>query len=375
VNFAARQLVANVEAWIGPNFSGRSDALRRRIDGAGGTLLGGSTSSAISGLQDSVAGELRLYCCGNAETYRRITRHATTLGLDRIWHQNPFSGECSGGQEAALAILCRLALGRRELGLDVCVEQLSIDLRRCLYREILPDYPGTRVHLIDNRIDEVDTTPAPADANIAPASSPGLVIDGLVFSYGGPHIFNRVGATFGPGIHHLHGPNGAGKTTLAKLIAGLLRPTRGTLTLRGEVIRPYSRPGQYAAYAFQDPDLQLFTPTVGAAFGHRIPDIATRLGLGDHLNVHPLDLPWVLRKRLSIAAALARPTPMIVLDEPTLGQDAATCQLLSDHLVAEAAAGRIIILITHAEQFPRSVKAQRLDILTLPPTSADGNAG
>ena len=108
-----------------------------------GVGLGGSVYSAISGLHDTIKGELLFYCGSDDRIFNKMSELSTGFGLDRIWLQNPFSGQCSGGQEAALAILCRLALGRDILGLDICVEQLSMEARRFSLRFSHPNISQT----------------------------------------------------------------------------------------------------------------------------------------------------------------------------------------------------------------------------------------
>ena len=85
-------------------------------------------------------------------------------------------------------------------------------------------------------------------------------------------------------------------------------------------------------------------------------------GLSSCLDKHPLDLPWVLRKRLSILSAIRRDTPMLILDEPTLGQDDAFCNILAKYLHAASHAGRIVIVISHSHSFSKLLDAQFVEI-------------
>ena len=134
------------------------------------------------------------------------------------------------------------------------------------------------------------------------------------------------------------GENGAGKTTLVKHFNGLLRPTGGSVSV-GEwnaatvsVARLASRVG----YVFQNPDDQLFERSVirEASFGPRnlgrsdaqakeaAQEALAAVGLEGEMEKHPYDLHLSQRKLLALAAVLAMHTPVIILDEPTTGQDA-----------------------------------------------------
>jgi energy-coupling factor transporter ATP-binding protein EcfA2 len=289
---------------------------------------------------------------------------AAGLGLDSIWSQNPFMGQCSGGQEASLAILCRFALGRDVLGLDVCVEQLSMDARHFLYNSVMPAFPQTEVTVVDNRLRETfpDFVTSAADPEFSLSSSTqtaecranigNLSAESLSFAYSREKpVFCNCTVSFAPGIHILRGPNGSGKSTLAKLLAGLLKPESGTLRLSSELVHPYRHPGRYVAYSFQDPNLQLFSTRVDGIPGSSTRNLFDAFGLADQGDKHPLDLPWVLRKRLSIATTLGRATPVVILDEPTLGQDDGFCNQLSQVLREQSLNGRIVIVISHSPHF------------------------
>ena len=174
--------------------------------------------SAISGFYDTVEGELHFYCGSDPAVFKRMSEIASGFGLNEIWDQNPFSRQCSGGQEAVLTILCRLALGRNLLGLDICVEQLSYEARALFYNSVIPAFPQTRVFVVDNRLRELfpkieDQSRTDFDAGrtdfTTRSNGAALAVHGLSFGYRrNKPIFRDCSLSFSPGIHWLKGANG-----------------------------------------------------------------------------------------------------------------------------------------------------------------------
>lgn len=172
------------------------------------------------------------------------------------------------------------------------------------------------------------------------------------------------------------GQNGAGKTTLVKHLNGLLQPTRGQVligdwdTSKYPVAKLASRVG----YVFQNPDEQLFSKDVGTevAFGPRnlgfdaqkveslVKDALALTELSDKTETNPYDLsaPW--RKMVAIASILSMDTDIVVFDEPTTGQDAATVARIANVIAELRRRGKTVITITHdidfcAENFERVI--------------------
>jgi len=172
------------------------------------------------------------------------------------------------------------------------------------------------------------------------------------------------------------GQNGSGKTTLVKHLNGLLRPGQGEITIGDWQTSQYTTAqlARRVAYLFQNPDEQLCQRTVWAevAFGPRqlgCPETAVAqqvesaldaLALTAEAQTNPYDLNLPERRRVALAAVLAMDTPIIVLDEPALGQDALFLTHLAALLTMWRAAGRTVLAISHdmefvAEQFPRTI--------------------
>ena len=161
----------------------------------------------------------------------------------------------------------------------------------------------------------------------------------------------------------LVGQNGSGKTTLSKLLDGLLRPTSGRVTVEGlDTSRePVQRLARHVGYVFQNPAQQLFARTVAdeLAFGprnlgcapdevaERVAGVAAALDLGEVLSTHPYRLPFPARKLVTIAGVLTMRTSVVVLDEPTTGQDDQTKRRIVAVLDALRAKGTTVVCATH----------------------------
>jgi energy-coupling factor transport system ATP-binding protein len=172
------------------------------------------------------------------------------------------------------------------------------------------------------------------------------------------------------------GQNGSGKTTLVRHFNGLLRPAQGQVTV-GDANTRTTRIAQLAAQvalAFQDPDRQIFSGSVAAEVGFGARNIGLRgdaleasvsaalasVGLESERKTNPYDLGYSRRKLLTIASVLAMQTPVVVLDEPTTGQDARGVRTIEQIVGRLSADGRTVIAISHdmrfvAESFERVV--------------------
>jgi energy-coupling factor transporter ATP-binding protein EcfA2 len=199
---------------------------------------------------------------------------------------------------------------------------------------------------------------------------PELGLDGVRFAYpGGADVYPEPGLTLSldGGAVALVGENGAGKTTLTKLLNALLRPSRGSVTVAGVAVagRSVASMARVVGYAFQNPDDQLFERTVSAevGFGPRALGLAAseagpavrraleRCGLAGREAVHPHDLGLPDRKWVAIASALAADPPVVVLDEPTLGQDHRSRERLAGLVRSLAAEDRLVLVVTHDMDF------------------------
>lgn len=161
----------------------------------------------------------------------------------------------------------------------------------------------------------------------------------------------------------LVGQNGAGKTTLVKHFIGLLRPAVGQVTVCGKDVSGtrISDLSKEVGFVFQNPDHQIFNDTVEkeVAFGllnrglpdreikDRVAEALQEVGL-DHLaGAYPHSLSRGQRQRVALASVLALQTRIIVLDEPTTGQDYRERLQIMELIRSLNKAGHTIIFITH----------------------------
>lgn len=220
---------------------------------------------------------------------------------------------------------------------------------------------------------------------------PSLEAQELWFAYpDSPSALQGLNLTIGPGEYvALIGQNGSGKTTLAKHFNGLLRPTRGQVRLDGEDMAnlPVYQLAHQVGYVFQNPDHQIFSPTIREEIsigprnlGLTDDEIADRVewalalfGLEPHAERQPAILSFGLRRQVSIAAALAMRTPIVVLDEPTAGLDQRGITQMMSQIDTLHQANHTVILITHdmrlvAEYVPRSIVLHQGQCLVDGPT-------
>lgn len=203
-------------------------------------------------------------------------------------------------------------------------------------------------------------------------------IDDLIHVYkGGVRALDGVTLMVRPGEQvALVGQNGSGKTTLVRHLNGLLRPSAGSVHVGGQnaATRTVAQLARTVGLVYQNPDRQIFASRVGAevAFGPRnvglrgerargaVTAALAAAGLAGEEDTNPYDLGPSRRRLLALASVLAMETPIVVLDEPTTGQDQAGIEIVERVLESLRAAGRTVIAISHdmsfvAEHFARVV--------------------
>ncbi|MEE9592482.1 MAG: ABC transporter ATP-binding protein [Thermoplasmata archaeon] len=165
----------------------------------------------------------------------------------------------------------------------------------------------------------------------------------------------------------LLGENGSGKTTLARLLVGLLRPTKGSIWLNGVDTATLTthEMAQQVGLVFQNPDHQLFLESVWdeVAFGpknYRLAEqeIEARVGaelrrfdLWEHRHRLPAALSGGERKSVAFASSFALRPQVLLLDEPTKGMDFGRKRDLAEAANRLVAEGRTVFFITHDVDF------------------------
>lgn len=163
------------------------------------------------------------------------------------------------------------------------------------------------------------------------------------------------------------GQNGAGKTTTVKLMNGLLRPTKGEVLVGGASTEKYTTAqiAKNVGYVFQNPDDQIFQDSIykEIAFGllksgmrkaeidKKVKEAANLCGLEDVLEEHPYNLSYSKRKFITIAAIIAMDPDVVILDEPTAGQDRGSTERLGKIMNWLTAKNKIVVTITHDMEF------------------------
>ena len=228
-----------------------------------------------------------------------------------------------------------------------------------------------------------------------------------------PILRSGINLTLHAGEHlSVLGPNGAGKSTLALTLAGLLTAPDGTLTAT-DALRNYDgnhggepahwdvptwTPAQMLSrigYVFQEPEYQFIRGTVReelelgprrlAALTRnplneddltaRTNELATRLRLTHLLDANPFTLSGGEKRRLSVASALATAPKILILDEPTFGQDARTWAELVDLIRELLADGTAVISITHDEDYTAALGGNHITFEALDTSEATATPG
>ena len=244
---------------------------------------------------------------------------------------------------------------------------LPVAIERALRGAVGETAPGSAVRETRESAAAIAATagaasPAPTlTANAAPLAE----VRAAGFAYQrGVRVLDGVDLDLAPGERAaLVGPNGSGKSTLARLLVGLLRPDRGLVRLGGADparLRAADLARQ-AGYVFQDPEQQFLTDRVidELALGLRpaerdlVPALAATLDLPleQFAERSPYTLSGGEQRRLSLACTLVRRPRLLVLDEPTFGQDRSGYEGLLAILRQRVEAGTCVIAATHDRRF------------------------
>ncbi len=203
---------------------------------------------------------------------------------------------------------------------------------------------------------------APHIHKVEEGGEPLVVFEDVSFRYDveNPLILENVNLKINRGdLIAVLGPNGAGKSTLVKHAIGLLKPTSGRVLVQGEDTRKMSvaQIARVLGYVFQSPTHMLFAPTVREEleFGPKnlafekepmdqaVTESLTTVNLNGFADYPPLGLSFGQQKRTTIAAVLAMQSKIMVMDEPTAGQDFANYTRFMDALCSASDDARSIL--------------------------------
>jgi energy-coupling factor transport system ATP-binding protein len=358
------------------------------VDGRTGIVFQDpETSLVMARAGDDVAFGLENRCVPTAQIWPAV--HAALAKVGFPYPDDHPTGALSGGEKQRLAFAGVFAIGADILLLDEPTANLDADGARLVRgliaraREegrtiVLVDHDIAEARPLVDRVVELAAVPEIAIARAERSGAPGaaLVIardaafrypasDGLALD--GVDLEVRAGEAVA-----LTGRNGSGKSTLALLLAGLLRPLRGTVIgADGAALArlPAAALVRRVGTVFQDPEHQfvrgrsddelmvgpLRTGVTGDAARARAAELLARLRLAPLAAANPFTLSGGEQRRLSVATALATDPPLLVLDEPTFGQDRATYAELVTLLRDARDAGRGIVFATHDRALVRAL--------------------
>ncbi|MFL2000978.1 ABC transporter ATP-binding protein [Microbacterium sp. A1-JK] len=199
------------------------------------------------------------------------------------------------------------------------------------------------------------------------ASAPLVRVRGLTLTRGRTPVLHDVDLDIAAGeFVAIVGANGAGKTSLVQALAGVVRPPRGTVELAGrDVHRTDARAlAASVGFVFQNPEHQFVANSVFDELAHglrmqrlpdgevhrRVDDMLARFGLEHRAQAHPFLLSGGQKRRLSVGTALIGGARLLVLDEPTFGQDRARADELLSLVKGLHAEGTTVVVVTHDMQ-------------------------
>ena len=333
------------------------------------------------------------------EIRKRVSDTVDALHLQELQARNIFS--LSGGQKQLLAFGSVYAMGPELFVLDEPTANLDQDAIARLHDQIaglkrqgrtvviaehrlyfLTDLIDRALYLRDGVLERTFTrkqffaltdgerealglrTLIPADCTlptVAPAGAKeGLSVEGLTCAYRKePPVFQALSFSARPGeVVAITGPNGVGKTTLSRCLCGLIREQAGQIVLNGRPLNRKER--QKAAFCvMQDVNHQLFSDSVWGECRMSAPDApdSSLKGVLDSLHLlpfrerHPMSLSGGQKQRLAVATALLSEKPILIFDEPTSGLDYARMVEVSGVIRSLAQQGRIVLVVTHDQEF------------------------
>jgi energy-coupling factor transport system ATP-binding protein len=251
-----------------------------------------------------------------------------------------------------------------------------------------------KLHSVENQFESLNNKKPETSTSIISSEEnfPHVRIENLCYRLeDGSEILKNINLDIQKGeFIALLGHNGAGKTTLAGHLIGFYRPSCGRILFNGKDIRGHTTAqlSKQVGYLFQNPDSQIFMDSVEeeVRFGlenlkmpeEKIKKLANEalemMELSAYKKRHPHSLSRGQRQRLAVASILALEPDLLVLDEPTTGQDREHILKFLDRIRELNKLGKTVVLITHdmelvAEYADRTVLMKQGKILLDGPTA------
>ena len=312
-------------------------------------------------IQKTVEDEIAFGCENLAFSPEKISKQIDTvcrlMKLDQSWQ----SRKLSGGQKQRLITASTLAMGQKIVILDEPLANLDTAGAEMLMSTLKSlAKAGYCIIVIEHRLDVVlpfvdkvfhvgnksvnkitdrenylkeQSTEIEDACSTFSGTLPVFSLSDVAFSVKERDILNGVSFDILKGSRAvLLGENGCGKTTLLRLISRLEKPTRGVIMQNiddkfGQKNKQSKKWYQKVGVVYQNPDYQLFMPTVekeikfGAKSHEYADEIAEKFGVKQLYARHPQSLSEGQKRRVSIAAVVATDPEVLILDEPTVGQD------------------------------------------------------
>ena len=312
-------------------------------------------------IQKTVEDEIAFGCENLAFSPEKISKQIDTvcrlMKLDQSWE----SRKLSGGQKQRLITASTLAMGQKIVildeplaNLDTAGAEMLMSTLKSLAKagyciiviehrlDVVLPFVDRVFHVGNRNVNEItdretylkeQSTEIEDTCSTFSGTLPVFSLSDVAFSVKDRDILNGVTFDVLKGSRTvLLGENGCGKTTLLRLLSRLEKPTRGVILQNiddkfGQKSKQSKKWYHKIGVVYQNPDYQLFMPTVekeikfGARSDEYADEIAEKFGIKHLYARHPQSLSEGQKRRVSIAAVVATDPEVLILDEPTVGQD------------------------------------------------------